>query len=71
MKDKEFIILLILFAALIVMCIVIKLAIWMNSFQRELRYLNNEIRRTEGEERLMWISRKRRLWLSIIPFVHY
>ena len=44
------------------------LARFLNGFMRELRYLNNEIRRTDGEERRYWMRQKRRLWLSLIPF---
>lgn len=40
-------------------------------FREELRYLNNEIRRTVGEEQLYWIHQRRRLWLSLIPFIRY
>ena len=42
-----------------------------NDFSCELRYLNNEIGRTDGEKREHWIRQKRRLWLSLIPFVKY
>lgn len=48
-----------------------KLAMWMNEFSKELRFLNNEIGRNDGEERRYWIVQRRRLWLSIIPFVRY
>ena len=44
---------------------------WLNDFQGELRYLNNEIKRTDGEEREYWLEKKRRLLLSIIPFIRY
>lgn len=40
-------------------------------FTRELRYLNSEINRTVGAERRSWIRQRRRLWLSLIPFVRY
>ena len=40
-------------------------------FTHELRYLNCEIARTVGAERKRWIRKRRRLWLSIIPFVKY
>ena len=40
-------------------------------FTRELRFLNREIERTRGSERRYWQRRKRRLWLSILPFVKY
>ncbi len=42
-----------------------------NDFSQELKYLNNEIARTYGSERRYWIRRRRRLWLSLIPFVNY
>lgn len=44
---------------------------FINDFSQELRYLNNEIRRTDGAERRHWIRQRRRLWLSLIPFVRY
>jgi len=40
-------------------------------FKSELRYLNTEIHRTEGRERKHYIRRRRRLWLSLLPFVKY
>lgn len=42
-----------------------------SDFAGELRYLNNEIRRSMGEEQRYWIRQRRRLWLSLIPFVKY
>lgn len=44
---------------------------FINEFSQELKYLNNEIGRTSGEERRYWIYRRRQLWLSLIPFVKY
>ena len=44
---------------------------FINDFSQELRYLNNEIRRTDGAERMHYIRQRRRLWLSLIPFVKY
>ena len=41
------------------------------SFRRELKYLNDEIGRNSGQERERWIRRRRRLWLSLLPFVKY
>lgn len=62
-----------LFAIIIggVFCIalLVKFAMWINEFSKELRFLNNEIGRTDGEERRYWGAQKRRLWLSLIPFV--
>lgn len=51
--------------------LLVSFAAWMNDFSRELKYLNNEISRTDGEERRYWIAQKRRLWLSNLPFIRY
>lgn len=40
-------------------------------FSRELRYLNNEINRTDDHEREYYLYKRRRLWLSLLPFVKY
>lgn len=34
----------------------------------ELDYINMEISRTTGRERIFWQYEKKRLWLSLIPF---
>lgn len=47
------------------------LCLFFQKFSAELRYLNIEIERTEGAERKYWIRKRRRLWLSLIPFVKY
>lgn len=44
---------------------------WLFWFRRELRYLNMEIHRNYGPERTHWEKRKKRLWLSLLPFFHY
>ncbi len=51
--------------------IVVGSVLFYNDFSRELQHLNTEIRRTEGEELDYWKKRRRRLWLSILPFVKY
>lgn len=40
-------------------------------FLRELRYLNSEVQRNVGAERRYWVRRRRRLWLSLLPFIKY
>lgn len=57
----------------IVMCVGIlyRFARWYYDFLRTLKNLKCEIGRTKGEERKYWIREKRRLWLSILPFVRY
>lgn len=41
------------------------------NFSQELRSLNQEIARCSGCERRYWLRRRRRLWLSLLPFVKY
>lgn len=62
---------LIIFLLLAVTFIVIRFSIISQAFLRELRYLNQEIARTEGREQQHYIRRKKRLLLSLIPFVRY
>ncbi|MBR2327370.1 MAG: hypothetical protein IKA51_01985 [Clostridia bacterium] len=40
-----------------------------NGFFGKLKYLNLEIKRTSGSERRRWKKKRRRLFLSLIPFV--
>lgn len=56
---------------LILPIILLMIGAYCSGFSRELRYLNTEIARTEGAERRFWLHRRRRLWLSLIPFVKY
>lgn len=58
-------------ATIIFIILFIKGVFFFIGFKKELRLINMEIRRTEGKERERWLRRKRRLWLSIIPFVKY
>lgn len=55
--------------------LLILLTIWLLSFiphfSYELRYINREIERTKGDTRKHWIRKRRRLWLSLLPFVKY
>ena len=58
-------------AAFFLFLVISRFAMFINDFSRELKYLNNEIGRTTGAERRHWIRQRRRLWLSLIPFVKY
>ncbi len=58
-------VLLVLFSCLIFIAFVN----WLSGFKMELKYIKGEIKRTTGDEQKYWIYRKRRLWLSILPFV--
>lgn len=55
-------------ALLLLACV---LARFITDFSQELRLLNIEIERTEGEEREHYIRERRRLWLSLFPFIRY
>lgn len=57
--------------AVLAIAILINLFEWITFFRKELRHLNGEIQRTSGRERAYWKKRKKRLLLSIIPFVKY
>ena len=51
--------------------LMLKIMLFLTGFSEELGYLNMEIRRTEGEERRYYIYLRRRLWLSLLPFIRY
>ena len=44
---------------------------YLNEFLPELTYLNKEIQRTDGKEKEEWLKKKKRLMLSLLPFVKY
>lgn len=58
-------------AAFFLFLFIFGLVSFFNDFSQELQYLNMEIGRTEGAERRYYIRQRRRLWLSLIPFVKY
>ncbi|MBQ8881492.1 MAG: hypothetical protein IJ030_04915 [Oscillospiraceae bacterium] len=58
-------------AAMVLPIILVMTGIYLSGFIQELRYLNTEIARTGGEQCRLWLRRRRRLWLSLIPFVRY
>ena len=58
-------------ALLLLLVAVVRFAMFLDDFFRELRYINIEIGRTRGEEKKYWQARKRKLWRSLIPFVKY
>ena len=70
-QDAGFYILIGIISFFLLIGLLFGLAQFLNDFMSELRYLNNEIGRTDGEERKHWICQRRRLWLSLIPFVKY
>lgn len=69
--DLFFNVLIFIFAIIFVLTILGALLLFFVDFSRELRYLNKEIQCTAGEERKHWIRQRRRLWLSLLPFIKY
>lgn len=69
--DTELYVLIGILAAFILVILFVNLCMFANDFSRELKYVNGEIDRTEGAEQRYWIRKRRRLWLSLIPFVKY
>ena len=69
--DAEFYVLIHIFALIVLVFVLYGLCSFINDFSAELRYLNNEIKRTEGAERRHYIRKRKRLWLSLIPFVKH
>ena len=63
--------LIVLITAIALIGLAIHLILLFQDFVRELKLLNMEIRRSEGAEREHYLRRRRRLWLSLIPFVRY
>ncbi len=60
-----------LLVLLLVPLVTVSLVVFFRDFTRQLAYLNSEIERSEGRQRRHWIRRRRRLWLSLLPFIKY
>ncbi len=56
---------------LFLLFLLIGLVVFFKNFSLELQYINTEIRRSWGSEKKYWIKQRRRLLLSILPFVKY
>ena len=61
----------ILTLAFLVLLFLAKILEFVGEFRVELRCLNSNIQRTVGKEKVYWIRQRRRLWLSLLPFVKY
>ena len=58
-------------AIIVILFVITSATIFFKDFSNELKYINMEIERTDGSERRYWIRKRRRLFLSLIPFVKY
>lgn len=54
-------------AIIVLTAIIIKI----RNFSQELEYINCEILRSKGREKLYWQRKRKNLFLSLIPFVRY
>lgn len=57
--------------ALLLLLLLAVLVSFLHNFFGELKYLNYEIKRTDGSERRYWVRKRKQLWLSLLPFVKY
>ena len=70
--DQTFIVVAIIGGAVLAAVLFVALAVWLPKFQRELKRVNRKLAEAKNErERQHYIRRRRRLWLSLIPFVPY
>ena len=70
-NDQVLTFLIIIIGGFFTIPIIFGLAMFFSDFSRELKSINMEIQRTSGGERRYWKRQRRRLWLSLIPFVPY
>lgn len=68
MEKEIYTVLLIVIVVIIAFVLLAKLAVFIDNFCYELKYIKMEIRRTNGSERQYWLREKKKLWLSLIPF---
>lgn len=70
-KTDDITVLIVVIGAVFVFLLIYALTLFFADFIKELKYINCEIQRTRGGERKYWKRQRRRLWLSLIPFVKY
>ena len=69
--DASVTVLAVVCGTVVAVCLIAVLVARAGGFFAELRYLNMEIGRTRGRERKHWKRKRRRLFLSLIPFARY
>ena len=71
-NDQTFITIMVIGACVLAVVLFVALAVWLPKFQRELHKVNRYINNAQSErEKQHYLKRRRRLWLSLIPFVKY
>lgn len=61
-------VLLIAIIALVGIAVLITFIQKLNRFLSRLRYIDMEINRNSGESRAFWLKKRKKLWLTWIPF---
>lgn len=71
-NDQTFIVIMVVGICILAAVLFVALAVWLPKFQRELHKVNRYIKNARSErEKQHYLKRRRRLWLSLIPFVKY
>ena len=70
-NDIGFYVIFFMVIAVLLLIAIVSFARWVHDFRRELQRLNADIRRTKGREQAHFIRKRRKLWLSVLPFVRY
>ena len=71
-NDQTLIVIMVVGGGVLAAVLFVATALWLPKFQRELRHVNMRIEQARSErERQHYLRRRRRLWLSLIPFVRY
>ena len=51
--------------------LIAEIVMTLQRFTKDLARLNREIHRSHPRDKAYWLKKRRRLWLSLIPFVPY
>ncbi len=70
-NDTGLLVIFVLVLLFLVSLLLVSFIRWVLDFRWELKRLKSEIGRTRGREQERWKRKKRKLWLSLLPFVRY
>ena len=70
-NDAGLFVVFLLVSLFLVSMLFVSLIRWVLDFRWELKRLKSEIGRTKGREQERWKRKKKKLWLSLLPFVSY
>lgn len=61
----------VIIGTLVLIFAIVEAVVLLQRFTRDLTRLNREIHRSTDADKCHWLKKRRRLWLSLIPFVPY